>query len=178
MKLSLKPMQENDIPALADIHVGGWRASYDGVVSQPYLDGLKTEDFRAKWQEWLQKGVHTEIASTDEGIVGFVSFGKLNTPPPGQSNIRPQYTSEIYGLYVSPDYWRQGVGTMLLKQAATSLKDMKHASLCLWVPKDNARAISLYEKLGGKRIGKHDIRIGPSAVREVCYGWRDTGILL
>jgi len=177
--MSICQASEKDIPAIARIHVEGWKASYGGIVDQNYLDNLNTAEFEQKWQEWMKSGQTTTfLAMRDDKPAGFITYGKVKTLPPGQSNIRPQYTAEIYALYVLPDYWGQRLGKELMQEAAARLKDLKHGSLCLWVVKDNDRAIGFYEKLGGQRIGKHDIRIGPSKVREVCYGWRNTDVLL
>ena len=71
---------------------------------------------------------------------GFVNFGKIKTAPPGMSPIRPLYSGEIYALYILPAYWRQGLGTLLIGQAAQELTLMKHKSLCLWVLEKNILA--------------------------------------
>lgn len=120
----------------------------------------------------------TSLALIEDRPAGFVSYGRLKTPPPGSSPIRPLYSAEIYGLYLLPAYYRQGLGTRLMAEAAQQLRAMKHKSLCLWVIEKNNRAVSFYKERGGERIGKHDIEIGPSRVREICFGWRDTAGLL
>ncbi len=178
--LIIRPALESDIPDLAHIHVQGWKDSYGGIVDQAFLDSLKKEDRAEKWKEWLAQGENPVLMafSPSGSPAGFVNFGKLRTPLPGQSPIRPLYTGEIYALYILKDFWRQGLGTTLMRAAAAELKAMKHQSLCLWVMEKNIGAVSFYKKLGGARCGKKDTQIGQTTAREIAFGWRSTASLL
>ncbi len=168
-----------DTDAIAHIHIEGWKSAYGGIINQNYLDSLSVSERADKWKIWLaDEESSVDIAFVDDKPVGFVSYGRLRTPPPGQSAIRPLYTGEIMALYILPDYWRRGAGTALLKQACVKLKDFKHQSLCLWVLDKNSRACIFYEKMGGTRIGKQFIEVGGTRVKEVCYGWRNTAEII
>ncbi len=178
--MNIRPATENDIPALAQIHVQGWKDAYGGLVYNEFLNVPTIEDRTQQWQEWIkieESGIQLAIDG-DGTPVGLVSYGKLKTPPPGSSPIRPLYSAEIYGLYLLPEYHRQGIGTALMKEAAQKLQVMKHKSLCLWVLEGNKRAVSFYKAKDGQRCGKHDITLGPTTAREVCFGWRDTNVLI
>lgn len=168
-----------DSQILAEIHVDGLKAAYEGQVAKEYLNSLNKGVQEKKWREWLQNPDTTGfIAEKDGRIAGFIVFGRIRMPPPGQSAIRPLYSSEILGLYIREDYWGQDIGKDLLKEAALSLKKMKHTSLCLWVLDGNKRACAFYEKMGGQRVGKQKVEIGKRWVKEVCYGWRDTSKII
>lgn len=168
----------DDIPAIAALHIAGWKGAYGGIVDQAYLDSLSVEKRIADWTGWLAAGESDVFIAYDgETPSGFVVTGRTKTPPPGSSPIRPSHSGEIYALYLAPDYWRRGIGTALIKHAARNLKDKKHSTICLWVLDANARAKSFYEKMGGQRLGGKMIEIGPSTLKEVCYGWRDTSAL-
>ncbi len=177
---TLRPVAPEDTATLAQIHVRGWQDSYGGLVSQDYLDSLSVEKRAADWQEWLKNpDMNALLACSENGIpAGFASFGRLRTPPPGSSPIRPPYSSEIYALYILPEFWRQGLGRKLMNAAAAVLKEKKHKSLCLWVLEKNERANAFYRALGGEKCGKKEVEIGRDKVREACYGWRDTAKLL
>ena len=170
---------EKEAGILGVLHVEGWKGAYGGIINQEYLDNLQPSDKADLWTDWLEKpDIEAAIAYSDNHPVGFVAYGRIQTPPPGQSAIRPLYTSEILALYILPDYWRKGVGTALLKFAAKELKPMKHTSMCLWVLDKNKRACDFYEKMGAKRIGKQFVEIGGTKAKEVCYGWRYTHDLI
>jgi ribosomal protein S18 acetylase RimI-like enzyme len=168
-----------DVPDLARIHVEGWRGAYSGLVPQDHLDGLRVEDKKAQWQRWLAEGTTALIARDGAGApAGFVSFGRLRTPPPGLSPIRPVYSGEIYALYLMPQFWRQGLGRHLMRDGALGLRAMKHKSLCLWVMEGNKRAVAFYKALGGQRCGTKQIEVGGRVLPEIAYGWRDTAGLI
>ena len=166
---------QDDIPAIAALHIEGWKAAYGGIVDQAYLDSLTVEGRIADWTGWLASG-ESEVFLAEEGgsPAGFVVIGRTKTPPPGSSPIRPSHSGEIYALYLHPDFWRKGIGTALIKHAACELKERKHSAICLWVLDANVRAKAFYEKMGGQKIGNKMIEIGPSKLKEVCYGWKDT----
>jgi ribosomal protein S18 acetylase RimI-like enzyme len=177
---SVRRANKEDIEALAHIHVQGWKAAYGGIVDQDYLDSMNEDYHLEKWKEWIEGDLSSTLMAfdNDNNPAGFVSYGRLRTPPPGMSPIRPLYSGEIYAIYILSDYWRQGLGKLLLQEAAKGLAEMKHKSMCLWVLKKNSRAVGFYKKMGGERCGKKDIEIGPSTHLEIAFGWRDTGDLI
>lgn len=175
---SIRTATKDDIPAIAALHVEGWKGAYGGIVDQAYLDGLTVEKRIADWTQWMEADESTVFIAEEEGApAGFAVIGRTKTPPPGSSPIRPSHSGEIYALYLHPDYWRKGIGTALMKHAARELKERRHSTICLWVLDANTRARGFYEKMGGQKLGGKMIEIGPSTLKEVCYGWRDTSAL-
>lgn len=180
MSFTLKNAMASDAAAIAHLHVQGWRDAYGGLLDADYIES-QTEELRTgQWQGWLAEGNTKAIIgfAADGTPAGFIGFGKLKTPPPGMSPIRPVYASEIYAFYILADYWRQGLGTQLLKAGVEKLAEEKSKSVCLWVLEKNNRAVSFYKKTGGERCGKKDVEFGSTTAREVCFGWRDTSKIL
>ncbi len=176
--MNIRPCTPDDAKDLAHIHIEGWRASYGGLVEQSFLDELDKDKRAADWAKWLGEGTEGFIAHDDAGsAAGFISFNKLMTPPPGMSPVRPLYTAEILAIYILPDYWRQGLGKQLMRAAVTRLKERKHKSLCLWTLEKNTRGNAFYKSLGGQRCGKKDVTIGNQKLTDICYGWRDAGVI-
>jgi GNAT superfamily N-acetyltransferase len=172
------PATVDNVADLARIHIQGWRDSGTGVVDPVYLNSLGSAneaEVTEKWPNWLQDPQSLVLLAHDaQGTAaGFVYCGRLRTPIPGQSPIRPVYSGEIYALYILPSYWRQGLGRKLVQEAAVGLAAQRHKSFCLWVLEGNRRAIAFYETLGGQRCGKKDIEIGNGHYKEVCFGWRN-----
>lgn len=174
----IRAASKEDVPALAALHIEGWHAAYGGLVDDEALNTPTLESRIDQWKEWIHlSDSRTYIAIDDKGApTGFISCGRLRTPVPGMSPVRPLYTSEVYGLYLLPAYYRQGIGTALMRAGVKGLHEMKHKSLCLWVLEKNDRAVSFYKKLGGERCGKKEIEIGKSRVKEICFGWRNSGV--
>lgn len=175
-----RPFTHDDIEAISKIHVTGWQSSYQHIVDQDYLDGLSVTDRMKSWQKIMDEDQTYGLIAEDEAgqPAGFTSFGRLRTPPPGMSPIRPLYASEIYAIYILPEYWRQGCGKALLSASCEKLKDEKFPSVCLWVLEKNKRALSFYKTLGGQRCGKTMIDIGPNTLKDVCFGWRNIDDLI
>lgn len=178
MTISIRTATTDDIPTIAALHIDGWKGAYGGIVDQGYLDSLTVEKRIEDWKGWLATEESTVFIADDDGKpAGFVVIGRTKTPPPGSSPIRPSHSGEVYALYLNPDHWRKGIGTMLIKHAARELKARKHSTLCLWVLDGNSRAKGFYEAMGGQKLGSKMIEIGPSNLKEICYGWRDTSAL-
>ena len=175
MTTSIRAATTDDIPTIAALHIEGWKGAYGGIVDQSYLDTMDMDMRIKSWGEWMTVGESETFLAEENGkAAGFVTLGRTKTPPPGSSPIRPSHSGEIYALYLHPDHWRKGIGTDLLKHGARILKDKKHSTMCLWVLEANTRARGFYEKMGGQKLGGKMIDIGPSSLKEVCYGWRDT----
>ena len=172
--MSLKVLKANqqDAALIADIHVKGWEEAYKTLLNHPEFNAPDVEKRTSQWEGWLSEN-SVLLAYSGDQAVGFVSFGRLKTPPPGSSPIRPLYSSEIYGLYVLPEFFKQGIGRALMSEAAKALIEDKHQSLCLWCIEKNKPALEFYKVLGGERCGKKNITLGPHNVRDVCVGWRD-----
>jgi GNAT superfamily N-acetyltransferase len=177
--MQITPATLADINDLALIHVEGWRASYAGLVDPAFLAGLDAAAYAANWKTWLEGGETNALIARDKNgnPAGFISFGRLRTPIPGMSPIRPLYSAEIYALYILPAFWRAGLGRQLMAAGAAALRDRKHKSVCLWVLDGNKRAVSFYKALGGQRCGTKRIEIAGRLLPEIAFGWRDTTIL-
>ena len=180
MSFTIRPATVADIPAIAFIHVAGWRDSYGCIVRRDFLDSLSTQEKEKNWGEWFKDSTMQVLLALDGAgkPCGFISFGKLRTPIPGGSPIRPPYSAEVYAIYILPEAQRQGLGRQLMCAAALKLKDMKHKSLSLWVVEKNEKAVNFYKKLGGQRCGKKDIEVGGTKIKEIAFGWRDTSVFL
>ena len=62
--------------------------------------------------------------------------------------------ADMMNLAVSPDYRRQGIGGMLVKQLVEELTANAVSSLTLEVRASNTGAIELYNKLGFAQVGR------------------------
>jgi len=174
VSVSIIPASTDDVSTMACIHVASKQAAYADIVDEAFLQSKTHAEYEAKWQTWLaQEGIDVLLLLENDAPAGFISYGRMQTPPPGTSKIRPQYTAEIFAIHIHPDHWRKGLGKTLIQHAAKTLKDEKHSSLCLWVLGKNERATKFYDALGGSRLGKRNVEVGPNKLKEVCYGWRD-----
>ena len=58
----------------------------------------------------------------------------------GHSRVDGQTGAEVLGLYVDPDHWGRGVGSLLHDAVITALRQWPVAIAHLWVLEGNRRA--------------------------------------
>ena len=88
------------------------------------------------------------IAELNEKVIGYLLGGKNKE----NANIPFQY--EVYGLYVDPEFQRNGAGRLLLQHFQQKIKQ---ALFFLHAMKGNEKAMTFYTKVGGKRAPEYDI---------------------
>jgi ribosomal protein S18 acetylase RimI-like enzyme len=57
-------------------------------------------------------------------------------------------TGEIWGIYISPDHWRRGIGRRLAEEAERILTSRGYERAVLWVLEANQQARRFYEAMG------------------------------
>jgi ribosomal protein S18 acetylase RimI-like enzyme len=140
--MQIKKAITTDAVTISEIHALSWKAAYQGIVPQQYLDKLKEGFWVSAFESWIPSGaVIAEILYADEAPVGCVAYGKSRDKKLPDSG-------EIVSLYVLPAYFRRGYGKILLRHALSALKEFGFSSVYLWVLDENARARRFYEKNG------------------------------
>ncbi len=92
-------------------------------------------------------------------MIGFVGYGDRGKEAPE--------TGEIFALYVLSEFYGKGVAQQLMNAGLERLKS--YQEICLWVLRENKRAIRFYEKCGFEPDGEEMISplIGASEIRMV-----------
>jgi GNAT superfamily N-acetyltransferase len=154
-----------DERGMAEVHVESWKTTYQGIVSDEYLESLKIEEREESWKRGIFHSV-AFVAEEERGIVGFANGG------PERSGIYPDYDGELYAIYLLKECQGQGAGQELVRQIAIALNKAGFRSLLVRVLRDNPSRY-FYEALGGIRIGAERIEIGGDLHEEWVYGWPD-----
>jgi putative acetyltransferase len=129
----LRRREEADLPAMLDLWVASWRATYPEI------------DFEAR-REWIRRQIATLEA---EGAVTICLFAPNMRALAGFVVIHPQ-TGWLDQICVGPEYFGAGFGELLMSAAAAASPGF----LRLDVNADNARAIRFYEHKGFMQIGR------------------------
>ena len=143
MDIEIKSMEtDEEIRGKAYVHWKAWHEAYPGLVSEGYLDKLTLE----KCEELARRGHGGGLLVAKDGgrVVGFVGCGDRGDEAPG--------VGEIFALYVLREYYGTGVGAQLLAAGLARLQD--YPEVCLWVLKENGRAIRFYKKFGFRPSGE------------------------
>ncbi len=138
----IKKMETDDeIRGKAYVHWRAWHEAYPGMVSQDYLDRFtleKAEKMAFSWTDGLI------VAKDGNRVIGFAGYGDRGKEAPE--------TGEIFCMYILSEYYGTGVGKQLMDAGLEQLKG--YPQVCLWVLKENKRAIRFYEKCGFRADGQ------------------------
>jgi ribosomal protein S18 acetylase RimI-like enzyme len=167
MKILVREAIPEDAEAIAEVMITAMRSAFQGIVPEHCLEW---PDSAAKWKKTLangfEAGVFLDMALAENGlVVGYVMSG------PTQSD--DLYRGEVLQLSVLPDYQRQGIGSLLMRHAASRLATQGIHSLCVKVMQINPNRI-FYERLGGQYVSEHPYDWDGVIFSECVYGWADT----
>jgi ribosomal protein S18 acetylase RimI-like enzyme len=164
-----------DAAAIAKVRVDTWRTAYRGMVPEDYLSKMSYGESEQNWTKYLSEGesakTWTYVAVDERGqIVGFVSGG------PGRDDD-PVYKSELYAIYILPDYQSRGIGRLLTVALVEKMVLAGYDSMLLWVFANNP-ARRFYEALGGQMVKTNQFELSGVMIDEVAYGWLNIRALL
>jgi GNAT superfamily N-acetyltransferase len=159
---------QDDVPAIAKVHVDTWRTTYKGIVPDEYLANLSYQRRENNWHKIFnnasENGDFTYVAEEKSGqIIGFANGGLERT---GDS----VYKGELNAIYILQSSQCKGVGRRLFGTVVEKLNQIGINSMLVWVLNDNF-ACRFYEALGGKRVYDKPIEIGGVMLTAVAYGW-------
>ena len=169
-----RPATAEDASAIGALHVMSWRETYVGLLPEDMLAGLSAESRATMWAAVLDapaspNGRHVYVVESAGKIVGFGTCG-------GQRDdmLRKRgFAGEIGAIYVLRSQQGAGVGRALMNLMARDLLARLMPSASLWVLRENVKARSFYERLGGSIIAEKEITEGETTLHEVAYGWPD-----
>lgn len=155
-----------DVKGIAKVHVDSWKTTYSNIVPKEYLNNLNYESRERLWKENIPQG-NVYVAENDAGeIIGFSSGGKERT------SQYPDYTGELYAIYILKEYQGNGIGKQLVKPIMEDLQKQSIFTMIVLVLEENSSRL-FYEAIGGKKIDIIEIEIAGKALNELVYGWGD-----
>jgi RimJ/RimL family protein N-acetyltransferase len=138
------PIEERYLDDVAKSQLLAWQKGFKGILSEQLLKSLDKNEFLRSWQQIiLNKERVNYIALTKEvNAIGFVSFGPYD-------KVKGSEFAEIYGIYINPNYWRQGHAKSLMEKAVLVLEDSnKYSAIFIWTMVQNTGARKFYENFG------------------------------
>ena len=129
-----------DVETISRIYALSWKEGYRGIISEKYLDALK-EDY---WISFFTKGIEektifAKVLLDNNLIIGCIAYGMAR-------ESAYEGWGEIYSLYLLPNYYDRGLGSLLINEAMQEFKEAHHKGIYLWVLEENKRARRFYEK--------------------------------
>jgi len=164
MSIKIQNAILEDSRGLGVVHSESWKVAYKGIVPDSFLEKMTVGNSKKRFERALSQGIEKNIVAFEgDQIVGFMCIGKSRDDDSNHS------VGEIWGIYVLPSHWRQGIGTELLLYGLSSLKAEEYSKVTLWVLEDNINARRFYEKHGFKYDGtKKELNLGKE-LNEIRY---------
>ncbi len=165
-QIELRPAHPGDACGIARLDVETWQTTYAGILATPYLVGLSVERRERGWANVIRREPRdVRVAIDPDGIIrGFGSCGACRD--------EPNFSGEVFTLYVAPDWQNQGIGRRLLLALFARLVDQGRESAVIWVLRDNPGRF-FYHRLGGRQIRHKSLPVGGASVEAAGFGWRD-----
>lgn len=141
----VKLAELSDSEGIARVHTRSWQSAYRGLLPDDWLDALRWEDRKVRWDAILTSGNkgHVFVATNPQNeIVGFASSGPSRDEDTDQDRVH-----ELYAIYLIPEYWGKGIGTALFRAVMEKIPRTA-IRLELWVLEDNSRGRKFYESQG------------------------------
>lgn len=162
----------SDAEAISHVHIRTWQDAYAHIFPRERLAEL-TDTFAARADHWREQIAVPEsipvlvVAETPGGqVVGFAGAGKQTDP-------EHLYESELFVLYILPEFQHQGMGQALFTAVVKDLQQLGFDSMMLWALAQNQSARHFYEKAGGILIGEKEYDRWGGQYPLVGYGWPD-----
>ena len=163
-KLKIRNVKKEDLYAVAEIGVIGWKTAYRGIIDDEYLDNLSVEDnYQKRLKDYTQNGFI--VAEQQNEVVGFCRYRKGNN----YKDEYPEVDCEICALYVKPEYKRNGIGKELVNFVINEFKENGYSKMIIWCLKDNYPSRAFYEKMGGIYCGENSIEKRNKKYTEVGF---------
>ncbi len=149
----------SDIPALAELHVTTWNATY-------HTSSGPTVATRAwQWQQVFAKEARRDFVLVLEDRNGRLIGFTCGKPEQGE------FEGQISKIYLRWEYHGLGLGRRMMRETAQRFLERGIQSCVLFAERSNP-TLGFYDRLGGERLA--DDR----GVFSGAYGWRDVRTLL
>jgi ribosomal protein S18 acetylase RimI-like enzyme len=133
-----------DARSLAEVHVASWQSAYRDILPNSVRKGFTVDKWVRHFQQAIAERTEEITLIEDKGkILGYTIIG-----PNRDEDLKTENCGEVWGLYISPDYWRKGLGTRLTKWACRELKSRGYDIATLWVFQTNLAAREFYRGMG------------------------------
>jgi RimJ/RimL family protein N-acetyltransferase len=163
----IREAQPTDAKGIAEIHVRSWQTAYDGIIPDIVLTRLSIDEREFVWKKRLmaEQPSLTLVLIVESTLAGWASVG-----PARDADCDPISISELYGIYLAPEFWRSGFGTHLYQAIEKRTID-ETREMIVWVLDENNRGRRFYEASGFilEPTQRKEEKFGSLALTEVRY---------
>ncbi len=173
---SVRTATPDDVPQIAEIQVGTWRAAYADLLPAAVLADLDEQEAGQVWAAALKHDErhHVLVAVEGERTVGFCAVGPAGAEDTaradGSQPTDASVTGVVSALLVAPRWGRRGHGGRLLAEAASRLRAQGSTRGLAWVPETDAVSAAFYARAGWEPDGTvRTLDAGGAPLRELRF---------
>lgn len=159
---SVRPAEAGDVAQLARVQLAGALVAFEHIFPASVPKPVHA-DLESEWRDLLadsrQRALVAEIGAA---LVGVVAFGR-------RESARFGTRCSLRKLYVDPDWWGKGIGSILHDRAVAGLQTMGCIEADLWVLERNLPARRMYEARGWKLRPWTQSGWPGTGILELCY---------
>lgn len=160
----IRNIKKEDIEAVVDIQISGWKTAYKGIVDDNTLNRMnRDEKIEIRKKDYNKNGFI--VAELNKEVVGFCRYIDTNN----FTKDVPDIDCELLSIYVKPELKFKGIGTKLFKSVVNEFKNKNKKKMIIWCLKDNEPSKKFYTKMGGKIIKEKIIKIEEKEYYEVGF---------
>ena len=148
----------DDVPALVDLHVITWNATYPGFRNPP-THAIRDYQWRKAFTEKNKDWVCLVLENSSKELIGFVQANRFN-------DESLAFKGQLNKIYLLWSYHRLGLGRKMVCAVARRFIDSGINSMLLFSEPDNP-SIYFYEALGAEKL------LDEKGNFHGAYGWRD-----
>lgn len=162
--IEIRRARSSDATGITAVHDAAWRYTYRGVLPGAELERMIARRGPGWWSRAISRRVSILVLDINDAVRGYVTFGS------SRARSLP-FRSEIYELYIQPEYSGLGFGTKLFQAAQARLARIGQGSLVVWTLADNKDACAFYAKMGGRPVATAEERFGETSVPKIAFGF-------
>ncbi|MGZ5190336.1 MAG: N-acetyltransferase family protein [Flavisolibacter sp.] len=148
----------DDIPALVQLHVITWNATYPGVKNKPTHE-IRDYEWRKAFETKDLNWFCLVIVNKDGNLIGFAQANAYE-------GDLPMYAGQLNKIYLLEQYQRLGFGKMILCRVVQKFLENGINSMILFSEPQNPSG-KFYEKSGAVKI------YADNGDFHGAYGWKD-----
>lgn len=159
--MHVRDVAPGDAPVVHDLTAASMRAAYEPLVEdETLIEAFESPGFEDDLRDWYRllprNGVVYQVAERGERVVGFC---QLLWGDAARESYVGDRDALLHSLYVHPDHWGNGVGTVLW-EATRSGVPADCDRVVLSVLPNNERAKEFYRRRGFGIVGESEYAVG------------------
>ena len=136
--------KKEDLQKIGELYVTNHRNTYQGLLSDAYINQLTIAYGIRKWETYFMAEEHKIWAAYEKDVfLGFVA---------GMKDQESENIWYLDSLQVSEYARGNGVGTALIQTIGQYAQEQGYAGMSICIVKGNDTAGNLYKKLGAKHL--------------------------